>query len=409
VSTDNVTMMDAAGPGEARAGLDRFASHPNPVRVSHLMSDVRPYRVAFYEIISRRPDVDVVVYAGLPNDGQGAPTERPELAVPVVGVKNWFYPRQPLKIIWQTGALRMLRSHADVIVCQEVVSNLSVWALRLLHRRVGKRLVLMGYFYRPKGSGMLGLIRDLLRRFLRRSASALVAYTEQGRAELLSEGVVEDAIFVMWNTLDTGHLMRLAEGIGEQTSARVRRRLDVPMDAVLLAFVGRLRSVKRVEVAIEAVRLLHHRLAVPVVLLVVGDGEERGALETRADGAPVRFVGQTYDDEELAELLSAASLLVMPGSVGLTCVLGFSNGLPIVTTDANATMQTPEFAYVRHDENGVVVDEPRPELFANQIESLLSDEARMQRLATGALETAQSLSMERMVDAYVAATARRID
>jgi glycosyltransferase involved in cell wall biosynthesis len=377
-----------------------------PVRVAQLMPDVRPYRVGFFERLSRRPDVDMTVYAGYPNPGHGGPVSRPEIAVPVVDVKNRFYSRRSVKIMWQTGALRMLRSDAEVIVCQEVVSNLSVWAIRLLHRRAGKRMVLMGFFYRPEGNGMIAAVRDRMRGFLRASASAFLAYTEQGRDELLSEGVPEDSVFVTRNTLDTERLMGLANEVGEETSAEVLRRLDIPKEAMVLAFVGRLRPIKRVEVAIEAVRILNQRLEEPVMLVVIGDGEERARLEAGAVGAPVRFFGQTYDDRELAGLLSVATLLVLPGSVGLTCVLAFSNGLPVVTTDARATTQTPEFAYVRHDENGVVVMAPDAELYADVIEELLFDDDRMERLAAGAVESAKALAMGRMVDAFVAAVQR---
>lgn len=380
-----------------------------PVRVAQLMPDVRPYRVGFFERLAQRPDVKMTVYAGHPNPGHGGPVSRPAVAVPVVDVKNRFYSRRSVKIMWQTGALRMLRSDADVLVCQEVVSNLSVWAIRLLHRRAGKRLVLMGFFYRPEGSGMIAVVRDRMRSFLRASASAFVAYTEQGRDELLSEGAPEDSVFVTRNTLDTERLMRLAQEVGQPASEKVLLRLGIPKEAIVLAFVGRLRTVKRLEVAIEAVRILNQRLDVPVLLLVIGDGEERAGLAARANGVPVRFVGQTYDDTELAELLSVASLLVLPGSVGLTCVLAFSNGLPVVTTDAGATTQTPEFAYVRDDENAVVVKAPEAVMYANVIEELLSDQDRMRRLAAGAVESAKALTMERMVDAFVKAVRHNPD
>jgi glycosyltransferase involved in cell wall biosynthesis len=66
-------------------------------------------------------------------------------------------------------------------------------------------------------------------------------------------------------------------------------------------------------------------------------------------------------------------------------------------------MQTPEFDYVKHDENGVVIESPEAELFADAIEELLADSARMKRLAAGGIESARELAMEHMVDAYVAA------
>lgn len=394
-------MMDSRASGESA----RYETHTErdqpPLRVAQLLGDIRPYRTAFYERLALRSEVDVVLYAGYPKPGHGAPAARPDVGLPVVDVQNWFYPRQqPPRVLWHGGALRMLRSDAEVIVCNELVTNLSVWMIRFLHRPFGKRLVLMGFFYRPEGTGLSALIRDALRRFLRRSASALLAYTEQGRDELLSEGVASDSVFVTWNTLDTEKLLGLAEEVRPR-AAEVRRRLGIPHDAVVLAFVGRLHGNKRVEIAIEAVRLLEGRLDAPVVLMVIGDGEERENLEARALGAPVLFAGQTYDDGELAELLSVASLLVMPGSVGLTCVLGFSNGLPLVTTDADATMQTPEFAYVRDGANAVVVQRPDPELYADVVEGLLADREQMARLSAGAVETAGTLQMERMVDAYI--------
>jgi glycosyltransferase involved in cell wall biosynthesis len=392
-------MMDSGAPGESA----RYERDEPPLRVAQLLGDIRPYRTAFYERLALRSEVDVVLYAGYPKPGHGAPDVRPDVGLPVVDVQNWFKPgSHPPKVLWHRGALGMLRSDAEVIVCNELVTNLSVWMIRLFHRRFGKRLVLMGFFYRPEGTGLSALIRDTLRRFLRRSSSALVAYTEQGRDELLSEGVARDSVFVTWNTLDTDKLLGLAKEVRPQAAA-VRRRLEIAHDAYVLAFVGRLHGNKRVEIAIEAVRLLESRLDEPLVLMVIGDGEEREDLEAAALGAPVRFVGQTYNDRELAELLSVASLLIMPGSVGLTCVLGFSNGLPLVTTDAVATMQTPEFAYVRDGENAVVVPRPDPELYAEVVEGLLTDREQMARLSTGAVETAEALSMERMVDAYIGA------
>lgn len=393
--------MDSRASGESA----RYETHTErdqpPLRVAQVLGDIRPYRTAFYERLAFRSEVDLVLYAGYPKPGHGAPSIRPDVGLPVVDMQNWFYPRQqPPRVLWHGGALGILRSDADVIVCNELVTNLSVWMIRFLHRSFGKRLVLIGFFYRPEGTGLSALIRDTLRRFLRRSASALLTYTEQGRDELLSEGVASDSVFVTWNTLDTEILLELAEEVRPRT-AEVRRRLGIPQDASVLAFVGRLHGNKRVEIAIDAVRLLEDRLDDPVVLMVIGDGEERKNLEARALGAPVLFVGQTYDDQELAELLSVGSLLVMPGSVGLTCVLGFSNGLPLVTTDADGTMQTPEFAYVRDGENAVVVQRPDPELYADVIADLLTDREQMTRLSAGAVETAEALSMERMVDAYV--------
>jgi glycosyltransferase involved in cell wall biosynthesis len=374
-----------------------------PVRAVQVEVDIRPYRIGLLERIAARDDIDFAIYSGLAAPGQGSPEEPPEVAVPVHRVRNLRWPGQPLKVFWQVGALKVLRSNAEVIVCNEVVSNLSVWAIRLLHRVFGKKLVLIGFFYRPQRELRFQPVRSWFRRRLRSSASALVAYTRQGRQELLAEGEAPEKVFVNGNTLDTTRLYEIAGRVTEHERLTVRRQWDLPNDAVVSVFLGRLRAVKRVEVAIEANRVLNGRVGPPHSLVIIGDGEERQHLESAAAGASVRFVGQTYDDAEIARLLSVGSFLVMPGSVGLTCVHGFANGLPCVTTSDAATTQTPEFAYVEDGYNGIVLPAPDPHLFAEAISDLVEHPEKLVVLREGALETARRLDMGHMADKFVAA------
>lgn len=370
-----------------------------PVRSAEIVMDIRPYRFGLLERIAARSDIDHVIYAGLAAPGQGAPSDRPQVPLEVRPIVNRFWFRRPLKVMWQSGALAVLRSEADVIVCQEVVSNLTVWLIRLLHRRFGKSLVLIGFFYRPEERTLLTTIRDRFRRALRSSASALIAYTDQGRSELIGEGVDPQKIFVNGNTLDTQHLMAVAQDVTASESDRMRSDLGIGPQVVVLAFLGRLRPIKKVEVAIAALRLLGEGYA----LLVIGDGEEAGRLRAMVGDLPIKFLGQTYDDVTIARWLSIASMLVMPGSVGLTCVHGFASGLPCITTSDRTTTQTPEFAYVEHDVNGLVLQRPDPHLYAEAIAGLAVDRERLDRLSAGALATAGELDMDRMADAFAAA------
>src|SRR5690606_7663415 len=129
------------------------------------------------------------------------------------------------------------------------------------------------------------------------------------------------------------------------------------------------RPVKRLELAIEALRLLGDGYT----LLVIGDGEEGDRWKRASVGLPVRFVGQVYEDEELARLLSVASVMYLPGSVGLTCVHGFANSLPCLTTSEEATTQTPEYDYVVDGYNGLVFHQADAGLHASMIRDLLAD------------------------------------
>jgi glycosyltransferase involved in cell wall biosynthesis len=374
-----------------------------PVRVSQVMMNLRPYRVPFLDRIARREDVAMTVYAGRGATGTGVPVDIPAVAVPVREVRNRTWPGQPLKVWWQSGALRVLRDESEVIVVQEVVSNLTVWAIRLLHRRFGKALVVAGFFYRPDGGGRFASVRARLRRFLRSSADSLVAYTERGRSELLAEGVTSAKVFVTTNTLDTSRLMSLAAQVTPEEMDSIRASLGIPPEAVVLCFLGRLRPIKRVDVAVEALK----RLAVtgdrPYHLIVIGGGVEAEAIRELAGDSDVHLIEPTYDEAEIARYMSVCSLLVMPGSVGLAVVHGFANDLPCVTTDEAATTQTPEYAYVEDGVNGVIVSAPDPDRFAAAIREIKEKPAFLAQLRVGARATAERLDMDNMAGAFVEA------
>jgi glycosyltransferase involved in cell wall biosynthesis len=285
-----------------------------------------------------------------------------------------------------------------VIVCPEVVHNLSVWIVRLLHRRFRKRFVLVGFMDRPRVDSLPRRVRQWLLRRLRASADALVSYTDSGRRALEAEGWPAERIFVSQNTIDTERAGRLRSQVSDGDLIALRRRLGIGNGRVVL-FIGKLIREKRVDLAIRAVKELKDG----PVLVVVGDGPERGRLEQLAQGTKVVFAGAEYDEVELAKYLALGDFLLLPGRVGLTCVLGFASGLPCVTTSPEAVVQTPEFDYVVPDVNGLVVATASVEEYASAVDRLITDGQLLERLKAGARETASGLRVDRMVDSFAAA------
>ncbi|HTA12515.1 MAG TPA: glycosyltransferase family 4 protein [Solirubrobacteraceae bacterium] len=97
--------------------------------------------------------------------------------------------------------------------------------------------------------------------------------------------------------------------------------------------VSRLSPEKGVDVAIDACRLAG------MELVVAGDGPERAALEARAGGHPVRFVGRV-DDEQLTRLRAGAALALAPSrsgeSFGLAAAEAMASGLAVVGSRVGA-------------------------------------------------------------------------
>jgi glycosyltransferase involved in cell wall biosynthesis len=373
----------------------------NDVTVAQLMnSDLRPYRLPFLRRLSEtEPGLSLTLYVGQAPSNFGAPSEAPrDVPVKVRSIVNHFWPWGGHRVAWQSGALSILRSSADVIICPEVAHNLTVWVIRLLHRRYGKRLILTGFFTRTPGTGLVARSRRALLRWLRRSASAVISYTESGLRALLAEGWPPDRVFVSQNTVDTEMLEGLSSAVTEQDLSDLRAKLGVGSRRVVL-FIGKLIKEKRLDVAIAALG----ELPEPPTLVVVGDGPERPDLEKLASGRPVVFVGAIYDEAELARYLALAEFLVLPGRVGLTCVHGFAAGVPCVTTDERAAAQTPEYEYIDHGHNALVVKDLDPSHHAAAFANLLADTSLLANLRSGARDTARGLRMGAMVSAYAAA------
>jgi glycosyltransferase involved in cell wall biosynthesis len=107
---------------------------------------------------------------------------------------------------------------------------------------------------------------------------------------------------------------------------------DAPTSDYAL-LVARLSPEKGVDVAIDACR------TAGVALVVAGDGPERAALQARANGADVRFVGQA-DDARLAELRAGAALALVPSrsaeTFGLAAAEAMAAGVPVAASRIGA-------------------------------------------------------------------------
>ena len=367
-----------------------------------LAGDLRPYRVPFVNRLSLKDGIELTVFHTSPRTRFGAPEQLPQTSVVnAVELRDVLWPFAGQRTAWLRGTSRILRGGFDVIVCQETVHNLTTWAIALLRRFFGFRFVLHGHFYRQTHQQVGGFrLRAAARKILANCADAYLAYSDRGRDALIQSGIPQESVFVTRNTLDTESLIKTADDVTADDSARVRANLGIGKESVLL-MMGRLLPEKRVDVLIEALRLIRN-MDEAVTLIVIGDGVERKRLEEKAEDLDcIRFLGAIYDEKELAPYLLVSDLLVIPGRIGLTCVHGFTAGLPCVTASEGVVHQSPEYDYIQDGVNGIIVSDLSPDAFALAISALLRDEGRLLDLSRSARRTAGSLSMNSMTEEFL--------
>jgi glycosyltransferase involved in cell wall biosynthesis len=156
--------------------------------------------------------------------------------------------------------------------------------------------------------------------------------------------------------------------------AALRRELGLPVDAPLLVTIGRLAPVKRIDIALEALRLLPE----DVQFVVVGEGNDREALEAMAPVGRVHFVGRQEHNITLKYLRAADLFVLSSATEGLAHVLLEAQ---IVGTPAVATSVGGNPEVVIDGENGRLVPPENPQALADAIRNLLDHPEVRQRYA----------------------------
>jgi N-acetyl-alpha-D-glucosaminyl L-malate synthase BshA len=168
----------------------------------------------------------------------------------------------------------------------------------------------------------------------------------------------------------------------------------------VLMHVSNFRPVKRVRDVVRVFARVHAE--VPSVLVMVGDGPDRGEAEDEARQLGVEhevaFMGKL---ESVAPLLAGADLFLLPSqseSFGLSALEALASGVPVV---ASRTGGLPEV--VRDGETGVLCPVGDVEGMAHAAVAILSDRARWEAMSTAAAADARErFALDAIVAQYEA-------
>ena len=139
------------------------------------------------------------------------------------------------------------------------------------------------------------------------------------------------------------NVLRVPLGVDLRTFTPTRHdrslRADLARGAdALLVHCGRLSPEKHVERSVDTAAELH-AAGHDVRLVIAGDGPRREALERRAAGLPVTFLGFVKQRSDVATLLATADVSLAPGpheTFGLAALEALASGTPVVVSASSA-------------------------------------------------------------------------
>lgn len=263
---------------------------------------------------------------------------------------------------YQIGVPKLIWSNYDTYILTGDTRCISTW-LFLLYALFfkNKRVFLWSHGWlgnENKGSRIIS-------KFFYNLATGVFVYNQRSRQLMIDGGLSGQKLTTIYNSLDYDRQLSIRNRV-TVSSIYSKHFLNKRKTIV---FIGRLTPIKRLDLLIEAVKIMHENNKVFNVVLI-GDGTDKTKLENKVVELGltncVWFYGASYDEEENAELLYNADLCVSPGNIGLTAIHSLMFGCPCVTND-DYNNQMPEFEAIREGSTGCFFKANNPKSLADTI------------------------------------------
>lgn len=177
-----------------------------------------------------------------------------------------------------------------------------------------------------------------------------------------------------------------------------RRHLGLPLDALVVGWIGRMSAQKRPTEYVEAVRLVFAEAPDAALAVMIGTGELLPTVQATivAAGLQQRVILKSH--EQAYVLMRAFDVFVLSSSYeGFAYVLleALQAGLPIISTLVGGASES-----ISEGENGFLTPiEGATPLLAQRLLLLLKDPALRASMAAAALAKSGAFTLDRMVDA----------
>jgi len=296
-----------------------------------------PYRDAFWNVLARRPGIELTIYycaEGKPDRPWQVRWRREFSAelLPGLNLRAWAGPTE--SCYWNPGLRRRLEGARHDVLLVGGYNHPTLWsALRFAWNTDTPYFLMCETYARPAGPLKRLLKRAVVGRVVRKAAGGLPTGSRAERY-LRAYGADPASLCRVPNTPDIGALRRRVLELREDLP-RLRLALGLA-DRPVILFAARLIPKKRPRQLLRA--FVRSGAADSWQLVFVGDGDEREPLADQAEqlglGESVRFVG-AIEPERMPEYYAAADMFVLPSTEtwGVGLVEALAADLYVVVSD----------------------------------------------------------------------------
>jgi glycosyltransferase involved in cell wall biosynthesis len=279
--------------------------------------------------------------------------------------------------MFQRGLLaHIIRQRPDALLLSANLRDWSFWGAVLCGAFLG--IPVHAHGHGPFKKKRISVVYRWTTRTLLRLITSYICYAPAVRQSFVDHGFDDSKLTIAHNSVINPFPVKPEEKKGSATG---------------ILFVGRLRPGSNLQLLVRVVARIRDHDGLPLILHVVGAGEEAARLKEEARDRPWAVLhGEVYDAKRIREISLDCFLGCYPGNAGLSVVHMMSLSLPVVThNDLHA--HGPEPSFIRDGISGLLYDHSDPERALYQaVQSLASDPAKVARMRQNAFADYQSLS-----------------
>jgi glycosyltransferase involved in cell wall biosynthesis len=337
------------------------------------------YRQPVFTKLMESKKIQFSLYSGILSDIEIKKID-PDISLKKIddGGLRWFFLKNKWflknKLLWQSGLITLMsKGDYDSVIFLGSPYHISTWFAAIVARfRKKKVFYWMHGVYKDKITFI-----DYFKLFVfYKIADGFFLYGRRAYNILNWHKVKpQENIHIIYNSLDYEKSLEFRKMITEVDIYDYRVKYFNDKNTPIVVFIGRLNSVKRLDMIIEAqnyLRLKYNKNFFNT--LIIGDGEEKQKLEKLVDqydlSKKVSFLGAIYDEEINSQALMYADLCITPGEIGLTAIHSLAYGTPVISHD-NLNIQMPEIESINKGVNGDLYKYNSLEDLANVIENWL--------------------------------------
>ena len=367
------------------------------LKIAIITNVIPSYREGFYDRLFSRKDVLVKVYCQDKIPGMNLKSIHNKYSSNVKLLKFISIKRE--KLAWQFIPWSEILNGYDVIFIMgnpRALSNVLFGSFLSLFR---KKVVL---WTRAHSFGSNALIENI-RLFCSRIFDFLFLYTDAEVDYLRRKGFTKNYMLGMNIGLDQKNIDAAMLIWNEKRLHEWRITNNLESHTLLLS-CARLEPKNKFQQVIKALPAIVDR--VPNVLwCVIGSGTEQTGLASMINAAGlanhVRFVGELYNEEELAPWFLSSEIFVHPAAIGLSIIHSFGYGLPVVT-HGNSKLHGPEYAAFEPEFTGRNFREGDIQNLAETVVGLLEDNEARSNMKRYVLRIArEKYNVDIMVERFV--------